>query len=164
MRKKRLVLILSLVLVAIVIASGVYAYQKFYKTGSATEGVARDFYEGNTEITGTYSYNQLIGAWPRVDFFADESFRTEIPDLDLERIPRFTFENTDQALEMLNINRSELNDDVCEITGSATIEISNYKVLKAEIGGSDTAQLDRVVSLSKPTIKRKIDGVCYSDR
>lgn len=163
MRKKRLVLILILVLIAIVIASGVYAYQKFYKTGSATEGVARDFYEGNTEITGTYSYNQFVGAWPQVSFFADESFRIEIPDLDSERIPRFTFENADQALRMLNINKSELDDEVCEITGLATIEISNYKVLKAEIGGSDTARLDRVISSSKPTIKRKVDGVCYSD-
>lgn len=145
--------LIGLLIAAVVIGGGVYAYEKFYKTDSASSGVAQDFYKGNVKVSGSYSYNQFVGAYPRLQFTADAESSASIPRENGDvRSAWFSFENTDEALSSLGLNPTKLGNSICEIKGTATIEISDYKVLKAELGGSDTAHLGKVLASNAPQL------------
>lgn len=106
--------------------------------------------QNSVTVSGTYSYNQLVGGL-NLDFFVDKNTESEIPrDKNDLRIPWFRFVNRDEALSLLKIDKFKLIGNRCEIKGEATVEISKYLVYKGSSEGSDSAVLVKLIKASEP--------------
>lgn len=135
-------------------------FKKEGQTGSLVR------YSGSVILEGKYLYSrsqddqEMIG--DKVCFYPSHKDAGLIPRENDKRAPWFCFNDTKRAKEVLLLSMLLNDPKVCSVEGSATLEISNYVVDRAETNTNDTADLVRVIDLSKPATKQftKSDAEC----
>jgi hypothetical protein len=68
-------------------------------------------------------------------------------------MPWFCFKDSKRAKDLLGMSELLKNPAVCNVSGNAAVEISNYIVDKAETNTNDMADLIKVIKKSEPTTK-----------
>jgi hypothetical protein len=118
-------------------------------------GPASEGYRGRVIVEGEYYQgepNNTHGG-SITCFYPDMDTAAKLPrTMNGERIERFCFDNHGlDAAAAFHISTEAFNDpSICSVRGGATIVLSTYHVLTAEIGGSDMASLEQVISASAP--------------
>ncbi len=119
---------------------------------------------GESEVEGSF---RLISKFKPYKFVPILMFRVEGDGV--EKIPRrsssygaidglpvfFTFENYQDALEMLQIDEKVFEDSsICSVEGSAKIKIKDFILAEssAEFGAIDSTSLEEVISLNGPRL------------
>ena len=130
-------------------------FKKIERVGAYT-----DYDVINGIITGGWSafYGPNIHGGATFYFSPDNSIKDKFPPNRFGSIAnRFSIhENGNKAQNIFDINLSELekSGEDCQLKGGqATIKISQYHVLEAEIGSTDFADLEEVISFSPATIQ-----------
>ncbi|MEN6348894.1 MAG: hypothetical protein ABFD08_05765 [Syntrophomonas sp.] len=116
------------------------------------------YYSGNVILKGKFDYSRAVDendfAGDQVCFVPSEKYGTLIPrDKDDSRMPWFCFKNTRRAKDLLGLSDLLKNPKICEISGTATVEIVNYVVDKRETETNDIATLVKVINKSKLSTK-----------
>jgi hypothetical protein len=108
-------------------------------------------YSGNITVTGRFERrtdDEMIG--DVLCFFPEGKTTNLIPrGKNDKRIPWFCFENQTDAQTLLRVAGVPKKGS-CGFSGRATVAVSSYVVDLTETETYDRAQLDRVVSTSKP--------------
>lgn len=108
------------------------------------------YYEGVITVSGKYqeSYIKEPG-YLNLCFYVNKETVSLIPRRDNDnRDPWFCFDNQEKAKTMFGIDDSKIIQDgkTENISGNATIEVSNYKLLLGDIMGNDSATLDKIIT------------------
>jgi hypothetical protein len=115
------------------------------------------YYSGTVILEGDITYSRSREdqemAGDQVCFSPSKSDGKLIPRENDKRTPWFCFRDSKRTMAMLGISGLLNDPKVCSVTGRATIEISKYVVDRAETTTNDTADLVRVITLSKLTTK-----------
>jgi hypothetical protein len=128
-------------------------FQKIRQKGSLS------YYSGKVIIEGEYRYSksdedqEIMG--DQVSFYASKKDAKLIPrDTDDPRMPWFCFKDTQQAKDLLGIIELLKSPKVCEVSGVATVEITNYFIDKGGAETNDIAELVKVIKKSKPRVRQ----------
>jgi len=116
------------------------------------------YYSGKIILEGKFTYSmsaedrEMIG--DQVCFYPSKKDGKLIPrENGDQRMPWFCFKNTRQAKDLLGISGLLKDPAFCKVSGTATVEIENYVVDKAETDTNDSADLAKVINKSDPIIK-----------
>jgi len=116
------------------------------------------YYTGSVIIEGEFTYSktdedqEVIG--DQVCFYPIKKDGKLIPREKDLRDPWFCFKDTKRAIDLLGISKLIKDPKVCNISGNATVELTNYVVDKAETETNDIADLVKVIKESKPVTKK----------
>jgi hypothetical protein len=115
------------------------------------------YYSGRVILEGDFTYSksqedqEMIG--DQVCFSPSRKDGKSIPRENDKRAPWFCFKDSKRTKDILGITGLLSDPTVCSVTGHATLEISHYVADLAETNTNDTADLVRVITISKPTTK-----------
>jgi hypothetical protein len=115
------------------------------------------YYSGSVILEGVFTYSksqenqEMIG--DQVCFSPSQKDGKSIPRENDKRVPWFCLKDSKRVKDILGITVLLNDPKVCSVSGNATLEIANYVVDRAETNTNDTAELVRVISITKPTTK-----------